>query len=105
MSSERGTARYRSRTGITEDDYDQLLAAQGGGCAICGARPKTRKLHGDHKHTQHGVQRIRGLLCFRCNKYLPAAMYLTEPLIAAMRSYIRDGARGDGRSWMEANER
>lgn len=83
---------YRSRTGITEADYNAMLAAQGGGCAICGNPPKTRRLHVDHDHK---TGRVRGLLCFRCNRALPAyvgaawllraAMYLLPP------GYLRDG--------------
>lgn len=58
---------YRSRTGITEAEYDERLAAQNGGCAICGATPKKRRLHVDHDHkTGH----VRGLLCHRCNRVL-----------------------------------
>lgn len=48
--------------------YDQLLAAQGGVCAICGNPPKTRRLDIDHDHK---TLQIRGLLCHRCNRALP----------------------------------
>ena len=92
--------RYRSRTGIDAAEYDRRLAEQGGGCAICGAKPKARRLHADHRHT--GDEAVRGLLCFRCNKYLPAVLYLNEPLLAAMGAYLRGHARTDGRSWLEA---
>ena len=44
-----------------------MLAAQGGGCAICEPRPEERTLHVDHDH-ETGA--IRGLLCFRCNNAL-----------------------------------
>ena len=70
--------------GVTDEDYARLLAAQGGGCAICGNPPKTRRLHVDHDHK---TGRVRGLLCHRCNRALPnwvdrfwlfaAAEYLT----------------------------
>ena len=59
---------YRSRTGITEAQYEALLAAQGGGCAICGNTPKSRRLSVDHDHATGDV---RGLLCHRCNRGLP----------------------------------
>lgn len=91
-------APYRSRTGISEAEYERRLAEQGGGCAICGAKPRTRRLHADHRHTGDGA--VRGLLCFRCNKYLPAAMYLTDLLLVPMRRYLREGARDDGRAWL-----
>ena len=61
------TAAYKSRTGIPLAEYDALLAAQGGGCAICGNAPKTRRLHVDHDHKTGAV---RGVLCFNCNQAL-----------------------------------
>ena len=50
--------------GLTEGDYERILAEQGGGCAICGRLPSSRNLHIDHDH-ESGV--VRGLLCFACN--------------------------------------
>lgn len=50
------------------DDYDRLLAEQGGGCAICGdAAEAGGHLHVDHDHADG---RVRGLLCVRCNNGL-----------------------------------
>lgn len=64
--------------GITEDEYQQILAAQGGVCAICeGSRGYN--LHVDHDHAleRQGVptrNTVRGLLCRACNaRLLPAA--------------------------------
>ena len=57
-----------AQLGVTDAEYDRLLAAQGGGCAICGNPPKTRRLHVDHDHK---TGRVRGLLCHRCNRALP----------------------------------
>jgi hypothetical protein len=55
----------RRTFGLTQADYDELLAAQGGGCAVCGEPPpEGRSLHVDH---DHATGRVRGLLCFRCN--------------------------------------
>lgn len=65
------TARKPQRAkqlGVTDAEYERLLAAQGGGCAICGATPKSRRLHVDHDHK---TGRVRGLLCHRCNRWLP----------------------------------
>ena len=53
--------------GITDVDYARRLVAQGGGCAICGARPGTRKLHVDHDHKTGAV---RDLLSHNCNRGL-----------------------------------
>jgi hypothetical protein len=54
---------------ITHGEYDRLLALQGGGCAICGSPPVTRRLDIDHNHRTGA---IRGLLCARCNRALPS---------------------------------
>lgn len=55
-------------TEITLEEYDAMLEAQGGGCAICGATEsghgRTRNLCVDHDHTTGAV---RALLCHGCN--------------------------------------
>lgn len=66
-------ARYRRRHladkyGITEHEYDDLLARQGGGCAICKAevaQADGRRLAVDHCHE---TGQVRGLLCGNCNR-------------------------------------
>ncbi|MEU7998556.1 endonuclease domain-containing protein [Micromonospora sp. NPDC049060] len=58
-----GTREYhlRRRYGIGEKEFQELLAEQGGVCAICGtADPQ----HLDHDHRTGWV---RGILCFNCN--------------------------------------
>jgi len=50
---------------LTFAEYDALLIAQDGRCAICRAPPSPRRaLAVDHCHVTH---RVRGLLCDRCN--------------------------------------
>jgi hypothetical protein len=49
---------------VTQETYDRILAAQDGGCAICGALPAVRDLAVDHDHKTGAV---RGLLCMSCN--------------------------------------
>lgn len=77
--------------GVSDEDYARMLAAQGGGCAICGAPPKTRRLHVDHDHRTGAV---RGLLCYRCNRALPT--YMTGQLSLAIHSYIISHERRQG---------
>ena len=55
--------------GVTDEDYERLLTAQGGHCALCLTKPKSRRLHVDH---DHATGRIRGLLCQSCNTGLKA---------------------------------
>jgi hypothetical protein len=51
--------------GLTLEEYDAILSAQGGGCAICKtATSGSRRWHIDHCHA---TGRVRGLLCMACN--------------------------------------
>jgi hypothetical protein len=73
---------YLKRThGITPEQYDAKLEAQGGVCAICGAPPREDiSLHVDH---DHATGDRRGLLCFRCNNALGDFGDDYERLVAA----------------------
>lgn len=54
--------------GMTIEQYDAMLEAQGGGCFICSRPPREDiSLHVDHDHSTGA---IRGILCFRCNNAL-----------------------------------
>lgn len=56
----------KSKYGIPHGTYAELLAQQGGGCAICGTPEQAGKsLHVDHDHK---TSRVRGLLCDLCNR-------------------------------------
>lgn len=72
----------RRNYGITLEEYETLLKAQNGVCAICLSPPTKNKLAVDHKH-QSGERRlkqengqalirknVRGLLCWHCNNAL-----------------------------------
>jgi hypothetical protein len=79
----------KSECGITLEQYDEMLKAQGGVCAICkkSERTKTNKgevraLAVDHDHeTGH----VRGLLCGRCNR----ALGTVESFFPLARDYLR----------------
>jgi len=57
---------YRREFGISADDVDVMIAAQGSQCAICGTAP-TRFASWNVDH-DHETGRIRGMLCSRCNQ-------------------------------------
>jgi hypothetical protein len=78
-SPEQRALRY-GRHGLTEEQYAELLKAQGGKCAICGTRDPggqgARRSHGWHVDHDHACcptgtlpcgKCIRGLLCHNCN--------------------------------------
>jgi hypothetical protein len=71
--------------GMTIEQYDAMLASQGGGCFICG-RPRREdiSLHVDHDHS---TGKVRGILCFCCNNAL--ADFQDDPdLLRKAASYV-----------------
>ena len=57
--------KLKTTYGITPEQYDEMLAAQGGVCASCGGQQRVgRPLCVDHCHK---TKRVRGLLCDACN--------------------------------------
>lgn len=76
--------------GITIQDYDDMVAAQRGGCAICGgpAGGSCGRFHVDHDHVT-GV--IRSLLCHKCNVGLGS--FNDDPLRLELAAvYLREHA-------------
>src|SRR5262245_37278059 len=79
-------SRQKRRYGLSTKDRKALLARQGGVCGIC--KRKGRKLHVDHCHE---TDKVRGLLCGKCNRGL--GHYDDEPdLMRAAADYL-EGAR------------
>jgi hypothetical protein len=73
--------------GLSREDFEKLLAKQGGGCAICKktlADSRGRRLYVDHDHVSG---KIRGLLCSRCNVCL-GQFEDSIPLLEAAISYL-----------------
>lgn len=58
--------------GITADDFDRMLAEQGGRCAICRRTKEEAGGKGEHLHVDHDHETgvVRGLLCTACNTRL-----------------------------------
>ena len=84
-------SKLKNKYGVTLEQYDAMLAAQGGVCAICGtSEPKGKRgafgptFSVDHCHT---TGKIRGLLCGLCNPALGAFGDSVERLRAAI-SYL-----------------
>ena len=58
--------KYRSQFGIGVEDYDRILAEQGGVCAICKTdKPSGGKARFSVDHC-HETGKVRGLLCNLC---------------------------------------
>lgn len=65
---QRRAAHFRVKYGITLEQFDELLASQGGCCAICETTsPVAPGWVLDHDHSTGA---LRGVLCSPCNKGL-----------------------------------
>jgi hypothetical protein len=85
-SSEHGFERRLLRHyDMTVEDYDLMFERQGGRCAICMRRPRTRRLAVDH---DHGSGEIRGLLCSRCNNKVLGGSGESASLLRRAASYL-----------------
>jgi hypothetical protein len=89
----------RSKFGLTADEYERILEAQAGVCALCGCPPTPGiSLHVDH---DHGTREIRGLLCMRCNNAL--GLFREDPdLLMRAARYVKADAkhRSQRASWV-----
>jgi len=75
---------YRKfRYGITDEEFDQLFFSQGGRCKICGTSDFPYKGPCvDHDHT---TKKVRGILCFNCNRGIGAFKESTALLEKALQ--------------------
>lgn len=82
---------YRMRL----EDWDALMAAQGGACAICGGKePGGKGWQVDHDHDSGA---IRGIVCHHCNLTL-GHMRDRPDLCEAAAAYLEQTAR-TGEPW------
>lgn len=60
--------KLKQNYGISIEDYELMLMAQGGKCAICGSAD-TGTTKSDHFFVDHchSTNHVRGLLCHHCN--------------------------------------
>lgn len=71
MTDPRARDAYLRRVyGVSLEEWELVLAAQGGGCVGCGRRGVTRALHTEHSHR---TQLLRMIACVACNGALAKA--------------------------------
>lgn len=68
----------KAKYGLSLEDYEAMLLAQEGRCAICGVADE--KLVVDHNHA---TGRVRSLLCHLCNAMIGCARESAEILVSA----------------------
>lgn len=94
-------SRLKSAYGLTVELFEEMLASQGGGCAVCGDLPEPGKsLHVDHDHSCCSGERscgkcVRGLLCSNCNLLLGLASDSPSLLRSAITYLSRFGLEGE----------
>jgi Recombination endonuclease VII len=73
------TYHLQRRYGITADEVDAMVEAQGGVCAICRRAPAA------HVYHDHDTGAVRALLCFNCNGGL--GKFRDDPLLLHTAAY------------------
>lgn len=89
---------WLKKYGLSIAQYEVMLSAQNGGCAICGSlspgRTGTKNFCVDHDHTNG---KTRGLLCHPCNQMLGLAEDSAKRLLASVDYLVYHGSvRGIG---------
>jgi hypothetical protein len=74
----------KRKYGLTLDEFDRLLEAQGGVCVICGREGV------DHVDHDHNTGRVRGILCFQCNVAIGLLEDDVDRIAAAIAYLDRD---------------
>lgn len=87
----RRSYRLKLNFGMSVEEYDAMLLRQDGRCAICGDLPDVLKkpLCVDH---DHATNKIRGLLCQRCNTGVGQLQDSVDNLKAAIKYLERQVA-------------
>lgn len=89
MHASGAKSRRKSKYGVTQAQYDEMLTAQEGRCIIC------RDYKGDELRVDydHSTGEIRGLLCSNCNSGL--GLFKEDPnrLFAAI-DYVKQHSTG-----------
>lgn len=79
-------AYLRKMYGISLEEYRAIFRYQNGRCSICKKPPQKQALHVDHDHV---TKKVRGLLCFNCNRRVLGRQRNPEIMRAAAR-YLED---------------
>lgn len=85
MSAKTHAAMVAKVYGLAPGDYEKLFELQGKRCAICRARPKSKRLAVDHDHATGAV---RGLLCSRCNHDLMGSAWDSMAIASSLWHYL-----------------
>lgn len=79
--------RLQREYGITLETYNALLVQQHERCAICGIHQTLlkKRLAVDHDHR---TNKVRGLLCEVCNRFVVMVLEKYKPLLTKAANYL-----------------
>lgn len=76
---------------LAEAEREKLSVKQGGKCAVCGKHESEFKMRLSVDHN-HKTSQVRGLLCYRCNKFIVGRHTLESALKVAKYLEVERGA-------------
>lgn len=86
ITARRANRKHRCKLyGLTVEEYNLLLLSQNGKCAVCGYGQE-ESLCIDHNHK---TDKIRGLLCHRCNRVL-GSVYDDPVILQKLIKYLEN---------------
>lgn len=80
--------KFKTRYGITVEDYDRMMVEQQGLCSICRGVPGKRGFQVDH---DHNTGKVRGLLCEPCNRGL--GQFKDDPILLRVAAQYLEAHR------------
>jgi len=85
VAADKYAEHLRRKYGLSLSQFEAMLLAQGGKCAICKEPFKSRP-NVDH---QHDTALVRGLLCSRCNTMI-GSIERSPLILDSMLGYLKD---------------
>jgi len=83
---------YRTKYGISYQDYLNMQMRQNNRCAICGKLSPTKRLAADHDREiqrEYGVTVVRGLLCTQCNQSVIGGVEYSDEVMRNAIKYMQ----------------
>jgi hypothetical protein len=97
------SAETLARYGLTLEAWHAIACRQGGVCGACKRLPASGRLCIDHEHAtgwrlmpdEERAKYVRGLLCYRCNRFYLAQGMTRETALGAAAYLEAYEARGE----------
>jgi len=84
----------KSKYNLTPEQYNEMLKKQDFKCAICGHPFDLLKLHNAEIDHNHQTNKVRGILCHKCNVVLGMANDNINVLYSAIK-YLKESDKNE----------